>query len=831
MATETVDSLVSVARDVMMRHYNQLDTGETYAAYVDEIQTRCSGEYICYDLRIHFPYIVCDAERLNFLLEEVKNNHMSLRNRGIDEFLDIAVASLVFDYFDEPIPLTGSTGICNDTAIYKFVGVYSSTEEVMAQTPHEILEPGDAIIFSDNDIGERMTPIMMMPIISSMSYANYQEGNEIEVGSLDSHLHNAHVGKTDQRYKYSINNFMRGELVHDFDTFGNAKFFISLWSPLRFLDYYDWRNAGEAMFDSSRGSDGAKKIWTDLTLHAHGQPGIKAAAPFNTNLTALCDKQWRTFRFDRVDVRELAWIARLDSFDAYRTWHDEWSCAADVLAISLLDADVALSVHRRYWLDYMSTFSGTRQVWYRFSGHHMRLDENAHHLRQLLSGDYLVHLRLVLNDITFENTTGSPTDPQKEKADTVSQAITNLIVQLKKHRFKNTVIAELADIMFTERLERRLDLNPNLFGVANGVIVAHNYGVKFRDGRPTDFITKVSDTSYDPNMTADDKAVINTKLWMDQALKYDAELVKYFWLHQSALICGGNPDKKIFCYAGEQPHGGKSSIVKIMEHVFGCKLAKVPPSKLTCKNDNPEGPTPVLAGLIGTYAAIVDEPPRGKPMNTDFVKRMTSDSFWQRGHYSMGFKVDIYHTMIVVTNFAPEFDEKGNAIRARWVIIPFDSMWDETAPDDPEEQKKKSHYKESATFEEDLKYLAQAWLWLCVHNYPEYLRTRLRKLPEAVRKVTNRYWAEKDLYFTYIQANTKDCTEEEKGLPGKSVTLVALYESFVGWYVGFKPNKPIPDQIEFNCEMSQRWRRMDPDTLGWNDHYLTQPASEGTVFI
>lgn len=755
------------------------------------------------DIRFTFPNAVCSTKyQIERIIPKIKEINLSIgRDFGI-KVVDIVNRSLDDRYVLRPIPLIGSTDVPDDLAFglpvcYESPNVDSPDNLKAADLSKCLLSSENYLYqlsgYSSSFISSEDSSFWN-PLIGSMFYTL----NEIPEASKSTTRTRPKEGL------YNSNNTARNTLLQKDDILEMSEMFINMWKPTRLVDLFDWKVAGEAIYDASKGNEFGLELWIDLTNKAKKKLEGLIPKPFQKQSSEeMCSNTWYSFKLENNTLVNLGTIAREDNPSAYNKWHQSWYKPAMEIASSGLDYDLAVALKRYYWLEFMSTIVGRNSiVWYRFEGHRMREIPGGFSLRVLISSDFAESFRSMLNDITRDNAMRVLDPKKRDDNDTLAQNISLLINSLKTRRVKNNIMAEAADLFMVRDLGAKMDANPDLLGAPNGVFVFTDYDVSFRNGRPQDYVTRSVGCRYNENFKSTDKIVVDMEDWIMKFNCNDVDSNDYFWMMQGAFLRGVNRNKKVFCLSGEKANNSKSSVERVMEVTWGDYCDKLPAAKLNSHFENAEGASPVLAALTATRIIFVDEPSRSKPLRTDTIKMLTSDSFRSRKLHENGGKNRPLFTIIFVCNFAPEFDEKSKAIQGRWVIFPADALWSDNAPDTVEECIAKNMWPIDHNFDDKAPDFAPAWLWKAVANYPKVAKQGLRKLPIRIKHATDQYWKEKDCFYLYLHECTETVEEETV-----TVSFTDLYNHFIDWFRTYAPSKRIPDKIEFSCEIFQRWER------------------------
>lgn len=852
LGDELIKSLVFTARTVVRSMVKENSHCDMLCCLVTEVDARViseqsdtpqSGETTCVDIRLQFPNaIFSTGYQTKKLMDRLKAANLNLsKDYGITTS-DIVNRALDESYVTKPIPLVGSTDIPGDIG-YKPPIVYQTPlidnfANLTFSEWQDSLVPSESYMFCgsgyDHELINSEEPEVWAPLITSLFYSANNATNPHSEQSDSNSTSNSEL-KPLKKSIYSATNFARDQLLAEEDPLELAKKFITtMWKPSRLVDPFDSKVAGEALYNASHGSEYGLSIWIDVTNRACKKLDCALPKPFcDDTIENICENEWYSFKFENNTLVNLGYIARDDNPDAYHAWHQSWYKPAMELAVSGLDYDISVAFHRYYWLEFMSTIVGRNTiVWYRFEMNRLRETPSGRDLRVLLSSDFAEAFRRMLSDISSGNL-GPKSQHSKEITDDLVANISNLITSLKIRRVKNNIMAELADQFLVRDLNAKLDTNPDLLGAPNGIFVCTDYSISFRPGRPQDYITRSIGCRFNEKFTWDHPQVKKVVKWIRRVHCHDEETYDYFWMHQAALMRGVNRNKKIFCYQGEKANNSKSSIERVIECAFGDYCDKMPAAKLNSSFENAEGASPVLAALTATRVIFIDEPDRSKPLRTDTLKMMTSDSFRSRKLHENGGKNRPLFTIIIVCNFAPEHTEKSKGIRSRWTIMNFEAVWDANPPESKDERIKQNIYKLDINFDDKAPKFAPVWIWIASQYYEKAARIGLRNLPKRVQAATDLYWEEKDNYFLYLRECIDDKVDE-KGVPvpeTMTLTFTELYEHFIGWFRSHAPSKRIPDQIEFSCEIYQRWGR--PVAGVWKGKKIklsAMPKSTGMSF-
>ena len=142
------------------------------------------------------------------------------------------------------------------------------------------------------------------------------------------------------------------------------------------------------------------------------------------------------------------------------------------------------------------------------------------------------------------------------------------------------------------------------------------------------------------------------------------------------------------------------------------------------------------------------------------------------------------------------------------------STWILNAPKTEAEQFEKRLFKRDPFFNRQIPDLAQAFIWLLVQKFPEYVEHGL-EVPKIVDKVTEEYWQDTDVYRNFA----RDCitiARNEEGEVDHKATLskTEIVPRFKKWYALYyqRNTQPEPGTLTSALERSIEGREMTKDS-------------------
>lgn len=581
--------------------------------------------------------------------------------------------------------------------------------------------------------------------------------------------------------------------------------FLSHLLPLinrdRLNNRYEWEIIGKAIYNIYEGSDEGFSIWFRLK---------------NGEDENFCRNKYEDFKNNNcISLKTIAWMAREDSVEEYNTWHSGLYNKLIEQAFNLTHHDVALAVYSVYWLDHISA-SVERKKWYKYVNHRWHIDEKAISLNRKLSQDFCRKIELLRasysSQILLSQSKDEKTLLEKKISDTI-----NLIMKLKNVAYKSSIIKECINffhpiILCGHQYEfsNFADTNYTLMGIKNGVIEIYDNKAIIRSGRPEDYLTRYSITSWEPDLNWDHFQVKECLKWMSQIF-VELPLREYFLKLAASCLYGRNTPKKFWIMTGEG-NNSKSKLKILFETTFGPYCANLPCSAITSKRSSSNTPTPELAQLKNARIGFLQEPDNDESIKTGRVKEFTGgDSFFARFLNENGGTIDVTFKMFLMCNGIPPIPHSDKAMDDRIAILPFLSTWVNDAPETEEEQIRTRRFKRDNNFDEKIKQMGSAFLFILTQYYPRFISEGLDE-PEEMKKEKEAYCRDNDSYQQFIDERLEKVIDLNTGHLDRTIKLSyqALRIEFQNWYKENFPGKEIPpttvikQQFETNARLGKQ---------------------------
>lgn len=564
--------------------------------------------------------------------------------------------------------------------------------------------------------------------------------------------------------------------------------------PNRFSVPSYWLDIGKGLFHACNGDAYGLEVWKKV--------GQRRGVDIDTFGGGNCDYHWATYDdygTDGITDLTIRWYAQRDNPEQYRQWRTEMESGLFDAATSCTDDDVAKAFHFRFPFEFL--YAGRQ--WWRFQGHRWGVDDEGIGIITHLAENFTKALESHRTNLSAraERVAGF----EKQDIDRRLKQLGQLLTKLKSDPFKHRITNSLRRHYLNKTFDSNKDENPRLTVCKNGIIEACRDGsIFFRDGKPEDYCTKWTNIKYPltkPENTLKELNVWLAQLFIDPAAPEDLSYHKWMAYYRASLLCGGNKEKLMLQMFGET-HTAKSLYEKALFCMLGEYAGKGENSDIIFNSQkSPGSAAPFLARAQGTRLLFYDELDSKTPLDAGAIRKQSGgDTQPHRDLFQKGRDIvesrQQFRIACTYNKEPPINDASVDAFWERIAVAPFTTKWSFTAPRDPEEQKRLRIYARDMEFEDRIKHLAPAMLWLAVEDYPKYFREGL-PLCDKIIKATRNYRAHSDYYLNFINNALRTN-------PTSVVTLRRMYNHFRSWYIGRFPNSKPPSDPFFQREMASK---------------------------
>lgn len=321
-----------------------------------------------------------------------------------------------------------------------------------------------------------------------------------------------------------------------------------------------------------------------------------------------------------------------------------------------------------------------------------------------------------------------------------------------------------------ENYDIRWDANPDLLGVANGVIDLSTRTL-IRPN-PSNYIRKTCPTDHNPHAQCPRFRRFITEIFPDEATQqYIHRLLGY-------AICGHSTEHILPILYGPEGRNGKDTLINTIAKTLGKSIAhSVSKDVLMSTKDSARGnATPQLYALMGARVCWVNETEEGGRLNVSQLKQLTGNSEVScRPLYGQQIQFMPTHTALLITNHKPSAPSDDDALWSRVHLIEFKQRFVEN-PQKPNE------HPIDKTLGAVLASEAEGILQWLLEGHALWRKEGLQ-VPPAVKALTTEYRWENEVVGQFCAAMIK----EDPTAVGLS--LQTIREAFNTWAIanGYDP--------------------------------------------
>ena len=352
------------------------------------------------------------------------------------------------------------------------------------------------------------------------------------------------------------------------------------------------------------------------------------------------------------------------------------------------DYDIAVVLHQMHKDEFVCTDIRSG-VWWQFKNHRWQQIDSGTYLRKSISNalrdlyrSRCTELQLYLSGIDVA------TEDEKEQAIMKNlkiriDTIMKIVMRLGCTADKKNIMQEARDLFYDHEFYEKLDSNPYLLGVKNGVVDLKEKS--FRKGRPDDYITKCTNVNYYPITSSRHKKNI-PELHQFMAELFPVEDIReYMWNHLGACVVGMPSLNQTFNNYTGIGQNGKSVLTDLMASVLGTYKVQVPCSLITQGRGKIGGLAPEVVALKGARYAVMQEPETKEELHEGPMKELVSgvEPITARAPYMIEPVTFIpQFTLVLCCNNLLPVKTQDHGTWRRFRIVPFMSLFTEKPTDD-----------------------------------------------------------------------------------------------------------------------------------------------------
>ena len=452
----------------------------------------------------------------------------------------------------------------------------------------------------------------------------------------------------------------------------------------------------------------------------------------------------------------------------------------------------------------------TNKTWYVFKNHRWELDKGSC-LRKAISTDMYTIYKKRLDKITTESLAMDLSDTRLIQLKNIIKKIQIVINMMKTTSDKNNIMREAVEIFYDPDFTKNMDSNRWLVCFKNGVVDLKEK--IFRNGLPTDYITKSTNIDYEEFNENSDSTTVGEITTFMQELFPDPSLNNYMWDHLSSVLIGINQNQTFHIYHGRGSNG-KSMLTDLMFMTMGEYAGSVPVSIITDKRPAIGGTSSEIMQLKGIRYAVMAEPKKGDKINEGIMKQLTGDAtISARSLYCESETFTIQFHLVVCTNTLFEVTSHDDGTWRRIRVCDFESKFYE--PEEIQYFRGRKEYKHLFPKNKNLKENMKKWLSIFAGMLVKRAFDKRGEVSNCivVKNRTDQYRRESD----YIASFVLDKIKREKDGDKPSVLRMSdIHEEFKLWYNLHAPKEKLPKINEIKEYIINKFGKMSSDVNGWS---------------
>lgn len=570
------------------------------------------------------------------------------------------------------------------------------------------------------------------------------------------------------------------------------KSLLSLLKPNRFENYDEWLRIGAILYNESEDYLDLFKEWSSQSVKYN---------------ESHCDKLWnKTYPNHSEDRRarigSLQMMAREDSPTNYYAVMEKFE-SEDELTLTIIrslrntHAEFADLVYQllkdkyRFSNDNWYCFDVNR--WRMLSSNIPLMKDISLTVRNVLFR-YSSMLSLKIADVQVQS--GAPI-PETEPIMIRKAACEKAINNLKDNTYKGKVVNESKEFFYNEEFFKNLDMNIYLLGFNNGVYNLQKG--EFRDVLPDDNISFSTGYDYTPNIIPEIRSVIIDLF--DKSLP-DKSVREFTLTFLASTLIGRNKNELFVNFEGSGGNG-KGVITTLHDYALGDYAGTLDNAYLTNTSSSQESHNSKLISIFKKRYVQVNEPPKGKTLNQDFIKELTGNDKMQirKAHASDPETSDsAMFKLVMLCNKMPRIeDTQDGGFLRRYKGINFPNRFVDREPTKINEFRADPNLK--TKLKEDVRY-RQQYMNILLEYVKIYIRNDEKiEIPEEVERNTKSILQAQDYYSEFVDFNLEITGNEEDNM-----TVKELLEEFHSYYKEFVSGGSKPPAIT-QTEFMERMKR------------------------
>lgn len=486
-------------------------------------------------------------------------------------------------------------------------------------------------------------------------------------------------------------------------------------------------------------------------------------------------RQWSNFskKENGITHKSIMYWAKQDAFEEYKKVKmNTIDSYIENTMFGAGDWDYATILHYMYKDKFICVNLKNGSTWYMFKNHRWEKDDGltlrkyiSTRLFQLYSDKQSQMLQEVQN---FE-----PSDETHGNIQRKIKQLANICIKFKDSGHKNKIMREASELFFDSDFIKNMDSNPYLLCFENGVYDFKNK--EFREGYPSDYITKSTGTNYikyDETDTELSAVYSEIRDFMNKLFP-EPDLCNYMWNHLASTLIGIKREQVFNIYKGSGSNG-KSILTELMSLGLGDYKGTVPVNLITDKRSAIGGTTSEIIALKGVRYAVMQELTSGVTMNEGIMKEITSATEPLQGR-ALWCESETFvpqFSLVVCTNVLPKIKSNDDGTWRRMKVVNFMSKF--ISEGEIHYHENNYIYPKDKTLKEKLSMWAPIFIGMLV-DIASKTDGEVMDCPQVI-EASNKYRENQDSFSKYVNSNIK---KED----GSFIKKTELNNNFKMWYI------------------------------------------------
>lgn len=497
-----------------------------------------------------------------------------------------------------------------------------------------------------------------------------------------------------------------------------------------------------------------------------------------------------------ITRRSIIYWVKQDAVDKYKEIKESMlDHFVDISIVSGTEFDFAIVLYQLYRDKYVCS-NIQQKDWYVFENHKWERDEGCR-LRLSISKEMYELYQSKLDDHVETMSSMQQDDAKYESMKAHGQHLIKVCKRLKKTSDKNNIMCEAKELFYDRHFLEKMDANKYLMCFSNGVI---DFKTKeFRDGKPTDYITRCTNIPY---LTPDFEGITEKQIeyihtFMNQLFPIPS-LCRYMWDHLAACLIGAKKEHAFNIYRGSGSNG-KSMLTELMKIALGSYQGVLPVNYVIDKRKQIGSTSSEIVQLKGVRYVVMEEASKDSVMNEGVMKDVTGGGPMQgRALFHENETFTPQFNLVVCTNSLFEVKSDDDGTWRRIKLVDFMSKFIGKGESDIHNEKSDYTFERDKDLGDKLESMAPIFASMLVSR--AFITNGEVIDCESVIEASRKYRREQDILSCYIIDNV---IEEV----GQTVGSRELHETFRLWHNDIYSGRKVPKLTELDDLMTKKFGR------------------------